>query len=144
MYLQGDQASLHPATWAALGKSRRLRDAFYRALDDAERGGERLRIVVLDADRFGRERREELARLRRLGVDVGLLESTQRDLEHLLGQFATVDRASPEQLGDLTRRYGELTAEVEQVRVSLTNLEGMLELARAGLAHHLDPAKSRS
>jgi hypothetical protein len=136
-----DQAVMSPATWADVRTQPRLNAAFLQAIRERPRapGEAGMTTVILDGGRFGRERRVELVRLRRLGADVGLVESAEQGLHHLLGQMAAPDR-TPVQVGDLARRYGELADEVDQVRVALLRLEGMLELARAGVVEHLDPA----
>lgn len=142
VYFTGrDQVVMSPGTWADIRQQPRLTAAWRQALRErlAEDSDE-MKAVIVDAGRFGRERRDELARLRRLGADVGLVEATELALQHLIGQMAAMPDPTPEQVGGFARRYSELAGEVDHVRVALLRLEGMLELARAGVVEHLDPA----
>jgi hypothetical protein len=142
VYFTGhDQVVMSPGTWADIREHRQRMLAFRQALRERPaEGSNEMKTLVVDAGRFGRERRDELARLRRLGEDVGLVESTEQGLHHLLGQIATMPDPTPVQVGNFARRYGELAGEVEQVRVALLRLEGMLEFVRAGVAEYLNPA----
>jgi hypothetical protein len=145
VYFTGrDQVVMSPGTWADIRQQPRLTAAWRQALRERPEDASTVKSVIVDAGRFGRERRDELARQRRLGADVGLVESTELHLHHLLGQMAAMPDPTPEQVGGFARRYGELAGEVEQVRVALYRVEGMLELAQAGVVEHLDPTRVAS
>jgi hypothetical protein len=146
VYFTGrDQVVMSPGTWADIRQQPRLTAAWRQALRErSAEDSDEMKAVIVDAGRFGRERRDELARLRRLGADVGLVEATEQGLHHLIGQMAAMPDPSPVQVGGFARRYGELSAEVEQVRAALCRVEGMLEFARVGVVEHLDPTRVAS